>query len=118
MTWELEFNGVPPGPNSRMHWRAKAASTKMWRHMAMWKATDAKIPPQERVRLSATIRRARLGVADASNDAARFKAVEDGIVDAGVVPNDTRKYVEWGPILEEHGAPGFVLRIEPLAPVR
>jgi hypothetical protein len=114
MRWELTFDSIPPGPNHRLHWAKKAGLTSAWRQMAMLKAQEARIPMQERIRLSARFLRARLGVADEDNDRARLKPVADGLVDAGVIRKDTRGHIEWGPVTEEHGGPGFVLVIESL----
>lgn len=114
MKWELAFDGIPPGPNERMHWRSKAILARTWRFHGWLKATAQDIPPQERVRLSATFHRRNLGVADEDNDRARLKNVVDGIVEAGVVPKDTRNHITWGEVTEEHGEPGFVLVIEAL----
>jgi crossover junction endodeoxyribonuclease RusA len=114
--WTLDFAGIPPSPNDRMGWRVKAHTAKLWRVRAALLALEVKIPPLLRIRLSAVIRRRNLGVADESNDRSRFKHVEDGIVDAGVVPDDTRKYVEWGSVTEERGPKGFTLVIEELEP--
>jgi hypothetical protein len=114
--WELTFEGIPPGPNERMdHWK-RARIAKAWRTNAGLKALEARIPLQAQgIRLSARFLRRRLGVADEDNDRARLKNCVDGIVDAGVIHRDTRKYVEWGTVTEEHGEPGFVLIIEGMA---
>ena len=114
--WELEFNDIPPGPNDRMHFMVRAKETKRWRRWAALLAGG--IPPQSRVRLSAIFRRRALGRADADNDLARLKPVADGVVAAGVVPDDNRAYVEWGPVTEERGDRGFVLIIEGLEELR
>lgn len=114
MAWTLEFDGVPPGPNHRLHWARKAALNKTWRTVAYLKAQEQRIPLQAGVRLSAVIYRTRLGVADEDNDRARLKALVDGIADAGVVAKDTRKHVAWGAVTEERGQPRVVLTIEPL----
>ena len=115
MAWELSFDGHPPGPNDRLHWAKKAGLTSAWREMSMLKAQAAGIPPQQRVRLSARFLRRRLGVADEDNDRSRLKPCVDGLVDAGLVPKDTRGHIEWGAVTEEHGAPGFILVIEAVA---
>jgi hypothetical protein len=112
MRWELVFEGIPPGPNHRMHWRQKAVLTQTWRHKAFLLAKDARIPPQERVRISARFLRRSLGVADEDNDRSRLKPAVDGIVEAGVIPKDTRGHIVWGDVTEEHGKPGVVLVIE------
>ena len=112
-TWTLEFHGYPPSPNARQHIYAKAKSNKEWRRLAGTVAR-LQVPPLQRIRLSAVIIRRALGVADADNDMARLKPVVDGLVDAGVIPNDHRGCVVWGTVTEERGPAGLRLVIEAL----
>lgn len=114
--WELHFDGLPPGPNDRMHHMARARSTRWWRTQAWAVAVNAGIPLHQRIRLSVVIHRRNLGVADEGNDRSRFKGVEDGLVDAGVVLDDRREFVTWGDVSEERGPSGFTLVIEALEP--
>ncbi len=111
-TWCLKFAGYPPGPNARLHWRHRAAITREWKEQAGVLVRLAGIPPLERIRVSAIFYRRRLGVADEDNDVARLKPALDGIVAMGVVPTDTRAFVEWGTVAEARGAPGVELVIE------
>ncbi len=113
-TWRLQFAGMPPGPNARLHWSVRAASNRRWRFEAALQVKLGRegIPPLPRIRISAIFYRRRLGVADEDNDRARLKPLLDGIVVAGVVPTDTRAFVEWGPVTEARGAPGLELVIE------
>lgn len=101
--WVLKFDGHPPSLNDRMHWRTRAKVTKHWRSQARLRASLAGIPKCERIRVCAVIHRRALGVADEDNDRSRLKPVVDGLVDAGVIPNDARGQVEWGTVLEERG---------------
>jgi hypothetical protein len=114
--WEVAFTGMPPSPNARLHYMARARSAKAWRQRARLYHVllGARIPPLERVRITATLTRRTLGRADEDNDRARLKPLVDGLVDAGVIPNDTRGHIEWGPCLEAKGAPGVVLVVEAL----
>ncbi len=111
-SWRLVFIGMPPGPNARLHWSARAASNRMWRFDAALKVKLADIPPLARIRISATFYRRRLGVADPDNDLARCKVLADAVVAMGVVPTDTYRYVSWGEVREARGAPGVELVIE------
>jgi hypothetical protein len=114
-TWTLRFEGsVPPGPNARPHWYTRAGTARQWKELALVRCYLQDIPHLKRIRISAVIYRKRLGVADEDNDRARLKPVIDGIVAAGVVPNDTRQYVEHGPMTEVRGAPALVVIIEEL----
>lgn len=103
---------LPPSPNDRMHFRTKGPIVKAWREAARDAAKAAGIPPLARIRFSAVIRRARLGHADEDNDRGRCKALLDGLRDAGVIANDTRGYVEHGPVTEEKGPVGVLLIVE------
>jgi hypothetical protein len=109
--YELSFLGMPPSPNDKMGFRAKAKATKEWRQMACLKAKQVGVPSMEKVKLSAVFTRRNLGVADEDNDHGRLKPIVDGLRDAGVIKNDTRGYVVWGAIDEEHGVSGFRLGI-------
>ncbi len=111
-SWRLQFAGQPPGPNARLHWRHRAAITRAWREQAGVLVRLAGIPPLGRIRVSAIFYRRRLGVADEDNDVARLKPCVDGIVAMGIVPTDTRAFVEWGAVTEARGVPGLELIIE------
>ncbi len=111
-SWRLVFAGMPPGPNARLHFRHRARITRAWREQAGVLVRLAGIPPLGRIRLAAIFYRRRLGVADWDNDVARLKPALDGIVAAGVIPTDTRAFVEWGTVEEQRGAPGVELIIE------
>lgn len=116
--WELRFEGMPPNPNARLHHMARARSAKHWRQIAYYLALSElrreRIPQLERARLSLVFTRRTVGRADEDNDLARAKPLVDGLVDAGILPDDTRAHVEWGTVLEEKGRPGVRLVIEAL----
>jgi hypothetical protein len=113
--WELHFDGMPPNLlNARLSVRARIQAVKLWRERAAWHARQAGLPRLERARLSAVFTRRALGVADEDGDHARCKMLVDGLVRAGVLPQDTRSHVEWGPILEQRGLPGVTLIVEAL----
>lgn len=112
--WELMLEEMPPGPNDRLHWAERARRARGYRAWAHLTARQLAIPPCGRVRISATFTRRVVGRADEDNDRARLKNLADGLVDAGVIPNDTRGHIEWGPCLEAKGTPGVVLVVEAL----
>lgn len=117
--WTLTFDDIPDGPNEKagQHWTAQRRAALRWQTLAWAECQRQAIPPLARIRLSATIRRTRRQ-GDQDNDSARFKAVQDGLVRSGIVPNDTRRYVTWaGPVTLERGrAKGCTLTIEELLP--
>lgn len=106
---------LPPSPNDRMHFRAKGPIVKAWREAACAAAKSAGIPNLARIRFSAVIYRTRLGHADEDNDRSRLKPAIDGLRDAGVIANDTRGFIEHGPVTEEKGPVGVLLIVEDAA---
>jgi len=106
---------LPPSPNDRMNYHTKAKIVKAWREAACEAAKSAGILPQRRIRFSAVIFRARLGTADEDNDRGRLKPALDGLRDAKVIADDTRGFIEHGPVTEETGAVGVLLIVEGIA---
>jgi crossover junction endodeoxyribonuclease RusA len=111
-SWVLEFPDYPPSPNARMHFMPRAVLTKDWREAAAMRCKMARIPHLKRIRVSAVVVRRSLGVADEDNDRARLKPIIDGIVDAGVIPNDRRGCIVWGDVGEKRGPKGLLVIIE------
>lgn len=105
--------------NDRIHWRVKAQRMKTWREAGIVWARKAKLrnlPPSkvtaELVMLAK--RRARIDPANYQDTA---KAVIDGLVDAGVWPDDSSAWVT-GPDMRLGGATAdgveyLILRIQP-----
>lgn len=78
--------------NHRDHWRAKAAKTKFWRHLAAQRFRG--VPPVTGlVRVEVWISWPDQRRRDTTNWAPTGKACLDGIVDAGVLPDDSDRYV-------------------------
>ena len=103
--------------NQRHHWAVKAKLTAAWRDRAAWSAQAAKLPAIEgRVHIMATVHRdTRLGRWDVTNWAPTAKAAIDGLVDAGVLVDDSNRYVV-GPDMragEARPTPALVLTITP-----
>lgn len=75
--------------NDRAHYMVRAAAVRRLRHEAYIQAKAAGIPALERIQVEVHYvprdRRRR----DPLNLVATLKAIEDGIVDAGVIPDDT-----------------------------
>lgn len=109
-------NEKPPlSANQRLHWRAKADRTATVRESVAWRAKQAGVRPQMHVivqlHYAPQDRRRR----DPSNLMATQKAAVDGLVDAGVVPDDTPLFVtELMPVIHEPdgGAKRMWLRVE------
>jgi crossover junction endodeoxyribonuclease RusA len=93
--WRLDLPmSRPLSLNGREHWRRKAALVKRVRLLAFAKAQHVGVPALPRIAVELHYvprdRRRR----DPLNLVATLKPVEDGLVDAGVVPDDTPEYVE------------------------
>jgi crossover junction endodeoxyribonuclease RusA len=94
-TIDLPYTAPPLSLNgARGNHYARARKVKQVRAEARWLAVRAKIPPLRRcvIELHYAPRDSRRR--DALNLVATLKPIEDGIVDAGVVPDDTAEFVE------------------------
>ena len=99
--------------NQRDHWRTKAIKTKTWRNLAHWHANGAPAFDQP-VRIIATIHKATSHKFDAHNLQPTVKAAIDGIVDAGLIPDDDNDHLVGVEFRagEKRVPPCLVLRIE------
>ena len=99
--------------NHRMHWAVKAKLTKAWRLAARVHAQNAGLPKGfEHVRIEAHVVKSTARAYDAHNLTPTGKAIIDGLVDYGLVPDDTNRYVV-GPDMREggKGVPGIRVMI-------
>ena len=94
-TWTigLPYLEPPLTANQRLHWTQRAARTKGLRESAHWLACAARIPPQDHVTVGVCYRPRDNRRRDADNLVPTLKAACDGIVDAGVVPDDTPRFM-------------------------
>lgn len=114
-TWTL----VAPWPkpltslNDRLHWAVVKKATLRCRDWAMDTATAELIPPLEHciVEMIWTVPDKR--VRDEENSMLDFKAICDGLVNAGIVPDDVPKYMtKLMPVIEYvKGAKGVRVNI-------
>lgn len=91
-------------PNAHIHWRDKAAATKVARKQAWywflrhkprkWKVGPIVLEIEYRFGASMKDYKPR----DVQNAIAALKPAIDGMVDAGVVPDDSYKWVSWGKV--------------------
>lgn len=79
--------------NDRGHWAAKAARTKKVRAMAKSVAINATSLLDPPVIITATVQYARAGRHDAHNLQPTVKALIDGLVDGGLLVDDSDEYV-------------------------
>lgn len=79
--------------NQRLHWAPKAKRTKALREHGYYAAEDAGYPKHDVTHVAAFIGYTRNGTADPANAAPTIKALIDGMVDAGVWPDDDSTHV-------------------------
>lgn len=120
--WVLDLGVRRPltlnGPRGNYYARARAV--KELRRLAWARACEAKIPPLGRVQLELHYAPQDKRRRDPLNLAATLKPVEDGIVDAGVIPDDTPEFsLPTIPVIDAPtGRPGrLYLIVRELAPV-
>ncbi|MGN6589489.1 MAG: hypothetical protein ACTHKE_04280 [Sphingomicrobium sp.] len=119
MTRVLVLDVPAPGPwltaNQRHHWRKKATLTALWREAGRGCVPDDSTPFTGRVRVVATIHKPTDNRWDPGNWYLTAKAALDGIVDTGLLADDSHRHV-LGPDMRA-GVPGpnrLVLTIEEL----
>lgn len=97
---EVSISFTPPVPllnmNQRLHWTTQRARAREWRASACWAATGIARSPRWRrqppcfVHIELPVRDRRR---DPSNYAPTVKHIVDGLVDAGLWPDDTPEWV-------------------------
>ena len=74
--------------NMRPHWAAKARRSAALRQRGFWAAKRAKVERYQCLHVTAFVQYATAGRADPANAGPAVKALIDGLVDAGVLPDD------------------------------
>jgi crossover junction endodeoxyribonuclease RusA len=87
------------------HWSRRHRLAAEWREATAWKAKQARIPVLQRVHVVAVILRKDARRFDPHNRSKTAKACIDGLVDAGVIPDDSWRYLD-GPDMRTRHAPG------------
>lgn len=91
--WVLEMPfQTPLSLNDRMQHIVKWRTKTPWREAAHTLARAAKIPPCRRVEIALWYTPKDDRARDPLNLVEALKVIEDGIVDAGVIPDDSQKY--------------------------
>jgi crossover junction endodeoxyribonuclease RusA len=88
-TLDLPFDRPPLTENQRLHHMAKARLTKQVRRAASFLARSQRIPPLGACTVRLVWHVNTKHRRDADNLAPTLKAACDGLVDAGLVPDDT-----------------------------
>lgn len=123
--WRVDLPWTAPpltlNPPRHGHYMVRARLVKQVRATARVLVRAAGVPPLERVAVELHYRPRDRRRRDAINLTATLKALEDGVVDAGVVPDDVERFsAPTMPVLDDvlPGAPGvlyMLLReLEPL----
>lgn len=104
--WAIELPFTKPmSLNDRMIWPVKQKITREWREAAQVLTKAAKVPPLGKCSVLLVYEPRDARTRDPLNLVQSLKAVEDGIVKAGVVPDDNPKYVESRmPVILDKGA--------------
>ena len=96
MSWTLRHNERPWTANSARaasHWSKNADRTKKWRTAFQLLALEQQIPPLGPSRIIVTPYLQRGPIQDVGACAPAAKAAIDGLVDAGLWPDDTPTHV-------------------------
>ena len=102
--------------NERGHWAKRAPRTRYWRNRAYVEARRAKVPPMDRAHIAVTFHKTTNRPYDPANLYPTAKAIVDGLVDAGVLPDDDKEHLV-GPDMRAGGVIGnrqIVVTITPL----
>lgn len=126
MTFEVLLP-LPPrevSPNGRHHWAVKARATKLARREAWYWFRNAMPKHWFPVPITLDVvyrcpRQARgYKPKDVQNAIGALKASIDGMVDAGVVPDDSAEWVSWGSCrIERAGQSGVSITVKRNGPV-
>ena len=92
-TLKLPYQKPPLNMNQRLHWAKKARLTKNVRSSAYFLARSQRIPAYRHIKVQLHYVPRDNRRRDPSNLIATQKPLVDGLVTAGVVPDDTPKYV-------------------------
>lgn len=83
------------------HWRTRQKSSKHWRKAGR-EAVNGMRPMKPPVACDVYVYRSRAGRYDPGNYYPTAKAILDGVVDAGILPDDSHEYLD-GPHLHHGG---------------
>jgi len=80
--------------NDRDHWATRNRKTKKWRNTTHWLARAAKLPKNlDHVTITGHVNKTNTAAYDAHNLMPTLKAIVDGLVDYGLIPDDHNKYL-------------------------
>lgn len=117
MEWILIYDGERPwtvNAERKMHYHTRAKKVRVYREAFYYLAADAGLPQLESMCIEATpvLGDNRLQDTAACNGA--VKAAIDGLVDFGIVPDDSNEWLKWikfYPCLVNPGSNGLIIKI-------
>jgi len=94
-SWSLDIPGelLTHNKERASHWSVRSRIAKQWRTDAHWLTIGARIPHLERCSFDIRIEQSRGRLADTGAHEPVAKAAIDGLVDAGVLDDDTGAHV-------------------------
>lgn len=118
LTLAVNPGDVLPTANGREHWRRRAELTKRWRTYAYARARNELVAgrwtPLERAHITITIDWPDQRRRDPANWSPTAKAIVDGLVDAGLLPDDDHRHVTGPDMRRGHGPRAVHVHIRPL----
>lgn len=113
--WDARAGLIWLSMNDRMHWAQRAKITKSYRSGARAIARMEKLPiGLKHVHITAHVHKTTRRAYDAHNLLPTLKAIIDGLVDYGLIPDDSNKHLT-GPDIRQGGhrrdRPGITLTI-------
>lgn len=102
--------------NHRAHWSKRAKLTRAWRNAAHIVAKQHKLPKLDRAHILVEIHKTTNGRYDPANLHPTAKAIVDGLIDYGLLPDDDATHLD-GPDMragEKRNMAGLTINITPL----
>ncbi len=110
---DLPYRQPPLTANQRLHWARKAELTRRCREATGWLVRSKNLPGARRLTVTLHYQPAEPRRRDAHNLYPTVKACVDGLVDAGVVPDDSTEYVSTPePVIHPPGKAALWLELE------
>ena len=121
--WQIPLDAdvAPKTPNRRTHWRVYSDTVLFWRTLTDAAVRNAGVPALERVAIDLAVTPPDRRRRDSDNLVPYLlKPVKDGVVDAGVIPDDTDEFCDWSIHLwppDGSGRWGYLLQLVEVEPV-
>ena len=90
----LSYSTPPLNANQRLHWAHKAKITREIRHEVCWRVKAEKLPPADRIIFELHYLPKQNRRRDLGNLMPTHKAGLDGVVDSGLISDDTPEFVQ------------------------